>query len=163
MSAVSNIIDAIVDLMTGKTGATDCKVPSGRFRYSDIVVEATGANAASGRPYPFNVRDPELTDGEYSPGDVTSGSYMRRSHTVEIAVAYGNRPQQQRDLQKIIQDDEELLERVLTWEPNIALTDGWTGCEVVSSVTGDAGESESPQMRILYLELEVSHRERRLD
>jgi hypothetical protein len=128
-------------------------------------IERLGANACAVRPRPFNLRDWRLVDGEYEPGDLSSGSYMRRSHEVDLVVGYGNMPQQQLTIEREIADDEELLERVLTWEPNIALTASWTGCRVVGSQLTDSGDVEGdspPPVRLLVMTLEVSHREKRI-
>ena len=153
----------IRSLMVGDTGTTGCKVPKKRFHHTPERVERLGANAASHRPYPFNIRDPRSTDGEHVPGDLTSGSYMRRAHELDLVIAYGNRPQQQLSLQQIMQDDEELLARVLEYEPNVALTSNWTGCKIIDTRTEDAGATDPPPLRLLYITIEVSHRERRLD
>lgn len=162
MSAMRAIMGGIVDLLQGKTGATECRIPTQRFRHSNVGVRSLGPNAASRAPRPFSFESLALLDSGEAQGDLTSGTGMRGQHRLVLEIAYGDMPQQRREILSDIADDETDIRRVLEYEPNIALTSEWTGCRVASTSIDLAGDDDVQSMRILVVELEIDHHETRI-
>lgn len=160
MSATRDVLAGLVALVQGSTGATVCAVPSGTFRRVATPVEELPAGAA-GRPTPFNLRGLRLITTGWESG-ATSGSRLMGTHELELVFAYSSRPHDDLELISDIADDETLLRRVLEYEPNIALTTGWTACRIVSSETRSGGEGDPAPLVLLVVGVEVDHREVRL-
>jgi hypothetical protein len=158
--AVGPILAALKGLLEGATGATELHIDVGRFEHVEADIESIGANRCTRRPRPFNLRSIRLLpDG--STGDLTSGTYRRGAHSLEIWIGYGVSPHADLDLEIEIAGDEAIIRHVLEYEPNVALTPEWEGCEVVDAQRASmVDETDKPIAKILQLTIEVSHRER---
>lgn len=163
---MANILAAdggITALMEGTTGATNCKISSGRFKYIDQPVREI-RQGPSRIPRPFNIVRPELDIGSEELGDMTARTKMRGASTIVLEIAYGAKPHDQRSILATIEDDKVEIRRVLEYEANVALTSGWTGCSVIggSIEDVDAGEDSPERVKILVITLSVSHRDTRI-
>lgn len=161
---MTNILAGLVSLLEGSSGESANCIQPGQFKYTSSPVEELKLRS-SGRPLPFNIRDISLAVGSQELGDMTAASKMRGAHGIEIHIAYSSRPHDDLTLMGIIADDETALRSVLEYEPNIALTSGWTGCSITGTAVQDVdGEEDNapPKLRVLVLSLSVSHRDTRI-
>lgn len=164
MSALSNILTGLKDLMEGTTGVAVNKITSRQFEYVSSPVEELKVRSSK-RPRPFNILQPVLEGGSAELGDMTARTKMRGEHRLELKVAYPSMPHDELTLLGDIADDETTFRKVLEYEPNIALTSGWTGCSIVGSevrdVEGEGGDAP-PKSKLLVITLSVSHRDTRI-
>lgn len=156
-SILSDVIDAIISLMTGSTG-TGRVMPTAKFRHFDSPPDRVGAIAANGAVHPFALSLQGIGSVPDVPSNV-SGDYVYASHVIRMTVLYATKPQHAVDLERDMADDTFRIRRVLGWPPNWCITTGWVGCDFLADATEEIGTDDKPEVVAHHFDLQVQLRE----